>query len=106
MNAGLDKAFVIALPVVVLLGLSVARFVSTRSASATLQLLGAACLVIVVLTHVAEASGLFPVMGWGEPHSVGHYFDLTSAVLGVALLLAALLTRFGRRDTLPRRPMD
>jgi hypothetical protein len=29
------------------------------------QLSGAACLIIVVLTHVAEAYHIFPAMGWG-----------------------------------------
>ena len=30
-----------------------------------LQLLGAVCLIIVVLTHVAESFEIFPAMGWG-----------------------------------------
>jgi hypothetical protein len=38
-------------------------------------------LLVVVLTHVAEALHLFPAMGWGEPDSAGHYVDLASAVL-------------------------
>jgi hypothetical protein len=46
---------------------------------------------IVVLTHVAEHWRILPGMGWGLPDSPGHYLDLTSAVLGVGLLLAALL---------------
>src|SRR5438128_5705823 len=96
MTATLGRTLVIALPVIALLGLSLAQFIRARSTSTTLQLLGAVCLVIVILAHVAEAGALFPAMGWGEPHSVGHYLDLTSAVLGVALLLAALLARFVR----------
>jgi hypothetical protein len=51
-----------------------------------LQLLGLACLIIVVLTHVAETFHLFPKMGWGQPSSVGHYIDLASAILGCTLL--------------------
>src|SRR5262249_25863094 len=51
-----------------------------------LQLIGAGCLVVVVLTHVAETFKLFPIMGWGLPTSPGHYLDLISAVLGCALL--------------------
>jgi hypothetical protein len=50
------------------------------------QLFGSACLVIVVLTHVAEAFHLFPAMGWGQPDSAGHYVDLVSAILGCILL--------------------
>jgi hypothetical protein len=51
-----------------------------------LQLSGAASLVIVVLTHVAEAYRIFPAMGWGLPNSAGHYLDLASAILGCTLL--------------------
>src|SRR5438874_7170728 len=50
-----------------------------------LQLLGAGCLVVVVLTHLCEALHLFPRMQWGSEHSVGHYLDLRSAVLGLTL---------------------
>lgn len=97
MNAELERAVVIGLPVTILVGLSVGRFVRTHSLSAILQLFGTGCLMIVVLTHIAEASRLVPAMGWGEPHSVGHYVDLTSAVLGIALVLGAVLTRFRPR---------
>jgi hypothetical protein len=38
--------------------------------------IGAACLIVVVLTHVAERFNIFPAMGWGLPHSPGHYLDL------------------------------
>jgi hypothetical protein len=48
-----------------------------------LQLFGAGCLVVVVSTHVAEALHLFPWMHWGLAHSVGHYLDFWSAVLGL-----------------------
>jgi hypothetical protein len=51
-----------------------------------LQLCGGACLIIVVLTHVAEAYRLLPGMGWGLPNSPGHYLDLVSAILGGLLL--------------------
>jgi hypothetical protein len=51
-----------------------------------MQLLGLTCLVMVVLTHVAEAYRVFPAMGWGRPTSAGHYLDLVSAILGFTLL--------------------
>jgi hypothetical protein len=51
-----------------------------------LQLIGTACLVVVVLTHVAETLELFPEMGWGLPTSPGHYLDLVGAILGCTLL--------------------
>jgi hypothetical protein len=56
-----------------------------------LQFFGAACLIMVVLTHVAETFHLFPGMGWGQPDSPGHYLDLVSAILGVTLLPLGLL---------------
>jgi hypothetical protein len=55
-------------------------------AAAVLLLLGSAGLIVVVLTHVAEALHIFPSMGWGLPDSAGHYLDLVSAFLGCALL--------------------
>src|SRR5262249_45383192 len=39
------------------------------AASRFLVLFGAACLTVVVLTHVAETFGIFPEMGWGMPNS-------------------------------------
>jgi hypothetical protein len=49
------------------------------------------CLVIVLLTHVAEHLQMFPVMGWGLPDSPGHYLDLLSAIVGCISLLAVLV---------------
>jgi hypothetical protein len=49
-------------------------------------LFGIACMTMVVLTHIAEAFGMFPGMGWGLPNSAGHYLDLMSALLGCVLL--------------------
>jgi hypothetical protein len=54
-------------------------------------------LIIVVLTHVAEALHVLPSMGWGESHSVGHYTDLVSAVLGTTLLFAAFVVWLAQR---------
>jgi hypothetical protein len=58
-----------------------------------LALTGVVCLIVVVLTHVAEHWHIFPAMGWGQPNSPGHYLDLSSAILGVTLILAALIWR-------------
>jgi hypothetical protein len=55
------------------------------------QLLGAVCLVIIVLTHIAEVFQIFPTMGWGRPNSAGHYLDLVSAILGSTLLLLGFI---------------
>jgi hypothetical protein len=75
-------------------GLQDQRFVKPRRAAALalagwyLMLLGAGCLIIVVLTHVCEAFHWFPVMGWGLKHSSGHYLDLSAAILGLTFITA------------------
>jgi hypothetical protein len=51
-----------------------------------LQLFGATCVIIVLLTHVAERLHIFPAMGWGQPNSPGHYLDCVSAVLAATML--------------------
>jgi uncharacterized membrane protein len=62
-----------------------------RTAPSFIQLLGAACLIIVVLTHVAERFDFFPSIGWGLPESAGHYVDLVSVVAGLILFPAGYL---------------
>ena len=64
---------------------AIVLFRRQRSVSSFLQLIGAGCLIVVVLTHIAEALRLFPSMQWGRPHSLGHYVDFGSAVLAFAL---------------------
>jgi hypothetical protein len=41
---------------------------------------------------------LLPAMGWGLPNSPGHYLDLVSAVLGIALLVSGLIAYGIKRD--------
>ena len=70
-----------------------------KTGSALVQVLGAACLLVVALAHVCEALNLFPSMGWGAKGSVGHYIDLASAVLGSALFLIGYVCHaIGKRD--------
>jgi hypothetical protein len=57
---------------------------------------GCGCLIVVALTHVAERLSILSVMGWGLPDSPGHYLDLSCAVLGIVLLLAAGIVRLVR----------
>jgi hypothetical protein len=95
MNGILLRSFVALFPVALLLAWSIAVLSKDRALGPILQFMGAAFLLIVVLTHVAEALHLFAVMHWGDPHSVGHYLDLSSAILGVSLLPAGLMLRAG-----------
>jgi hypothetical protein len=64
-----------------------------KNAPSFIRLLGAWCLIMVVLAHVAKRFGFFPAMGWGLPASTGHYVDLVSAVAGLILLPAGYLLR-------------
>ena len=98
MNVTLLKALVALVPAGILFVGSVLLLLRRRTLGSFLQLLGAGCLVVVVLTHLCEAIHLFPWMQWGQEHSVGHYLDLWSAVLGLTLfpigyLLHALTKR-------------
>jgi hypothetical protein len=88
----------IGIPVCVLFSGSVVLFFREKSACSLLQLLGAGCLVVVLLAHVSEAFHLFPWMHWGLRHSVGHYVDFWSAVLGLTLFPVGYLL-----DALTRR---
>jgi len=72
-------------PTSLLLAASVGAALRRRTVWSALQLVGAGCLVVVVLTHVCEALHLFPWMLWGESHSAGHYLDFASAILGLTL---------------------
>lgn len=98
MNVIFLKALVALVPAGMLFSGSVVLFRRGKTVSSFLQLLGTACLVVVALTHVSEGLHLFPWMHWGLEHSVGHYLDFWSAVLGLTLfpigfLLGALTKR-------------
>ena len=82
----LVKAVGALIPVCLLITWSGILFARDKTPGRFLQALGAGCLLIDVLTHVAEALDLFAFMHWGEEQSLGHYLDLSSAVLGVTLL--------------------
>ena len=86
MSVTLLKALVALVPASMLLFGSLVLFFRRKTGSSSLQLFGAGCLMVVVLTHICEALHLFPSMDWGLEHSVGHYLDLSSALLGVTLL--------------------
>jgi hypothetical protein len=98
MNATLQIALLALVPVCMLFAGSAILFFTAKTVASFLQLLGAGFLAIVVLTHISEALHLFSWMNWGRPHSVGHYLDFWSAVLGLTLfpigyLLHALTQR-------------
>jgi hypothetical protein len=85
MSAALLKGLVALVLATMLFSGSLVLFFRGKTVCSLLQLLGAGCLVIVVLTHVCEALHLFPWMQWGLEQGVGHYLDFWSAVLGLTL---------------------
>jgi len=104
MNPTLLKAAIAFLPVSAWLAYSVVIFLRGKSLPTGLQLLGAGCLLLVVLTHVAEALRLFPTMRFGEAHSLGHYVDFSSAVLGLTLTPIGYVLHRRQRVSLGREP--
>ena len=85
MTVPLLKSIIALVPASILLISASLLLARGRTVSASLQVIGAASLVVVVLCHVFEALDLFPGMGWGLEHSAGHYLDLSSALLGLTL---------------------
>jgi hypothetical protein len=82
-NTALVVGLVLLVPASLMFSGSVVLFCRGKSVWSLLQLVGAGCLVIVVLCHVSEALQLFPWMHWGLKDSVGHYLDFWIAVLGL-----------------------
>ena len=70
---------------------------TSRTKGNSLIAAGTACFGVVILMHVAESFHIFPSMGWGQPDSVGHYLDLTSAVLGFILIPLGLAMAWSSR---------
>jgi hypothetical protein len=62
----------IGIPTCMLFCGSIVLFSRGKTASFFLQVLGAGCLMVVVLIHISEAFHLLPWMYWGMEHSVGH----------------------------------
>jgi succinate dehydrogenase/fumarate reductase cytochrome b subunit len=85
MNVIFLKTLVALVPASLLFFGSIVLFRRGKTVSSFLQVLGATCLVVVVLTHVCEGLRLLPWMHWGLEHGVGHYLDFWSAVLGLTL---------------------
>jgi|SRR6516164_5974509 hypothetical protein len=83
MNTTLFKALIGLVPASMLFSGSVVLFLREKTRWSFLQMIGAGCLMAVVLAHIAEALRLFPSMGWGLEHSVGHSLDLWSVIFGL-----------------------
>ena len=92
------RLIVIGIVVLLALGASAIALAREKTSLACLQLIGSAFLAVMVFAHLAETFHLFPEMGWGLPHSAGHYIDLMGAWVGVALFsLGYFLRKLARR---------
>jgi hypothetical protein len=87
----LTKTIGLAIPAAAFLVWSGAVWQRARTSATLLRVIAAVCLLVVVLTHVAESRQWLPVMRWGQPDSAGHYLDFASAVLGVSLFVVSVL---------------
>jgi hypothetical protein len=85
MNVTLFRALVVLVPACLLFFGSIVWFSRESTLWSFLQLFGAACLVVVAFSHIAEALQLFSSMGWGLEHSAGHYLNLWSVIFGLTL---------------------
>jgi len=81
----LFRALIAMVPASMLFCGALLLFRRRKTVATVLQLIGAGCLELVVLAHVSEALHLLPWMQWGLERSAGHFLDLGSAVLGLAL---------------------
>ncbi len=91
MNDILLKALVGSVPTGMLFVGSIVIFLRNRTTASLVQLLGSVCLVVVIGAHVSEALQIFPWMGWGLENSIGHYLDLSCAILAVSLFPSGFL---------------
>jgi hypothetical protein len=85
MNTALLKGLVALVPASLMFSGSLVLLCRGKTIWSFLQVVGAGCLMVVGFCHVCEALHLFPWMEWGLKHSVGHYLDSWSAVLGITL---------------------
>ena len=63
---------VIGVLVALLVAVSARRVIREPTAAAIPQLSGASFLLVMALTHFAEALSVLPRMGWGRPNTPGH----------------------------------
>lgn len=91
MTGTLTRALIALVPASLLLIRAVRIFIRGKTLGSLLQLLATGFLIAVIFTHLCEGLHWFAQMRWGEPHSIGHYVDLASAILAVALFAAGYL---------------
>jgi succinate dehydrogenase/fumarate reductase cytochrome b subunit len=91
MNPTVAKAMLALLVTGSLCGIAARGFLRRRATGSLLELIGAAALVIVGVTHLCEGLHLLPWMQWGMEDGPGHYLNLASVATGLVLLPAGFL---------------
>jgi hypothetical protein len=91
MNAAVLKGLLSLAAALVFFGVSGVLFLTRRGLYPALQALGLGCFGVMALTHVFQEFSLLDSLGWGQPHSVGHFIDLAAALLGVTLVTTSFL---------------
>jgi len=91
MHVKLVETLIALAPGCALLAGALVLFFKGKTVCTFLQVVGAGCLVVVVLTHACEGLHLFPSMGWGKRNSVGHYLNVCATVLGLTFFPAGYL---------------
>jgi hypothetical protein len=86
MNATLAKATVALLLMGSVCVVTARAFLRTRATGSLLELLGAAALALLGVTHLCEGLQLLPWMRWGTEGGPGHYLNRVSVATGLLLL--------------------
>ena len=98
MNPGFLKTVLAAIPVSMLVLGSIVTFIRRKNVISFLQLFGAACLTMMLVTHFFEQFHLLAWMQWGQEQSAGHYVDLCCAILGLVFFpIGYLLQAIGEK---------
>lgn len=79
------KSLIALIPAGMVLSGSIVLTRKNKTVPFVLQVVGAACLTLVVLTHVCESLHLLSWMGWGLENSPAHYVDFVSVVVALTL---------------------
>jgi hypothetical protein len=61
-------------------------FLRTRATGSLLELIGAAALAMLGLTHLCEGLDLLPWMRWGTVSGPGHFLNLASVAIALTFL--------------------
>jgi hypothetical protein len=98
MSVAVLKGLLALVATCVFLSVSLILFRTRRNFGSTLLGLGIGSFAVMASTHAFEAFSILPALGWGHPHSVGHFIDLVAALLGVTLVTTSFLLRYVHRD--------